>query len=71
MLNTNTPVVWGTTPDPGLSDTLRVTLIMTGITPPKPIPGALIAPQLFNLEPSSEPERKLAVDLGLDQLETF
>jgi cell division protein FtsZ len=72
VLNTSTPVVWGTTPDPGLSDTLRVTLIMTGVTTPAlPIRGDLIAPQLFNLEPHSAPERKLGVDLGLDQLETF
>jgi cell division protein FtsZ len=71
LMHTNTPIVWSTHRDPGLSDTLRVTLIMTGVPPPPPPQLGRIAPQLFNLEPQSAPDQKLPVDLGLYQLETF
>jgi cell division protein FtsZ len=71
LMNTTAPVVWSTHRDPDLSDTLRVTLIMTGVPPPPPIQLSRIAPHLFNLEPQAAPDQKLPVDLDLYQLETF
>lgn len=30
-----------------------------------------VAPQLFDIDPCSEPEKPLPIDLGLDQIEDF
>jgi len=72
MMNNNAQVVWGARVDPELNGRIRVTLVMTGINSPHtPSRFSSIAPQLFNIESYSEPEKKLAVDLGLYQLENF
>jgi len=72
MMNNNAQVIWGARVDPELDGRIRVTLVMTGINSPRIVSKfGSIAPQLFNLEPYSEPEKKLPVDLGLYQLEKF
>lgn len=70
MMNNNAQVIWGARVDPELNGRIRVTLVMTGINSPRTVSNfGSITPQLFNLEPFSEPEKKLPVDLGLYQLE--
>jgi cell division protein FtsZ len=70
MMNNNAQVILGAGVNPELDGKIRVTLMMTGVGPPQIARGfGSIAPQLFNLEPYSEPEKKLHVDLGLYQLE--
>ena len=72
MMNNNAQLIWGARVDPELDGKIRVTLVMTGINSPHAVSKfGSIAPQLFNLEPYSEPEKKLPVDLGLYQLEKF
>jgi len=72
MMNNNAQVIWGANADPELNGKIKVTLVMTGINPPSSSSDlSSIAPQLFNLEPPSESEKKLQVNLGLYQLESF
>lgn len=72
MMNNNAQVIWGAKVDPQLDGRIRVTLVMTGCNSPHMLNSFnSIAPQLFNLEPHSEPEEKLPIDLGLYQLENF
>ncbi|MDH5448403.1 MAG: cell division protein FtsZ [Candidatus Bathyarchaeota archaeon] len=72
MMNNNAQVIWGARVNPEFNGRIRVTLVMTGINPPHKLRGiGSITPQLFNLEPYPEPEKKLPVDLGLYQLENF
>ncbi len=72
MMNKNAQVIWGARVNPELNEKIRVTLVITGVNASH---GAKkldsIVPQLFNLEPYSEPDKKLSVDLGLYQLENF
>ncbi len=72
MMDNNAQVVWGASVDPELHGKIRVTLLLTGANAPRKSDGLdLVAPQLFDLEPYSAPEKKLPVDLGLYQLENF
>lgn len=72
MMNNNTQVLWGARVDPELNGKIIVTLLMTGVNPPRMLKSfGSVAPQLFNIEPYSEPEKKLPVDLGLYQLENL
>ncbi len=74
MMNTQAKVIWGAGVNPELGGKLKVTLLMTGINPPTPMNRGLLSSattRLFNLEPHSEPERKLPIDLNLYQLEDF
>jgi len=72
MINCNAQVIWGANVDPTLQGRIRVTLVMTGVNSPNMLSGFdAIAPQLFNLEPYSEPEKKLPVNFNLYQLENF
>jgi len=72
MMNNNTQVLWGAKVNPELNGRIKVTLIMTGVNSPNTLKSfGSIAPQLFNLEPYSELEKKLPLDLGLYQLENF
>ena len=72
MMNDNAQVIWGAKVNPELDGMIRVTLVMTGVNSPHRLRSfGSMAPQLFNLEPYSEPEKKLQVDLGLYQLENF
>jgi len=65
-------IVWGAQTNPS-SEGLQVTLVMTGIDSFYKRYGVGNAlPELFDIESSyDEPERALAVDLGLDQIEDF
>ncbi len=72
MMNNDAQVIWGARVDPELHGKIRVTLLLTGVNAPRMSGGLdLIAPQLFDLEPYSTPEKKLPIDLGLYQLENF
>ena len=72
MMKNNATVIWGARVNPSLAGILEVTLVMTGVRPPRLSNGiGAIAPNLFNIDPYAEPEKPLSVDLGLDQLENF
>lgn len=72
MMNTDAQIIWGANVDPELGNKIRVTLVMTGVNPFEATSDFnSIAPQLFDLDPHSEPEKKLPVDLGLYQLENY
>jgi cell division protein FtsZ len=70
MMDDDALVIWGARVNPELNGKLKVTLVLTGVNSPH-IPSVLevIAPQLFNLEPSAEPEKPLNIELNLYQLE--
>jgi cell division GTPase FtsZ len=72
MMKNNATVIWGARVNPSLAGILKVTLVMTGVNPPRLTNGiGAIAPNLFNIDPYAGPEKPLAVNLGLDQLENF
>lgn len=68
----NARVIWGAQMNP-TSAGLHVTLVMTGIDSfYKRFGVGNVMPELFDIESSyEEPERVLALDLGLDQIEDF
>jgi cell division GTPase FtsZ len=70
MMDDDALVIWGARVNPELNGKLKVTLVLTGVNSPH-IPSVLevMAPQLFNLEPSAEPEKPLNIELNLYQLE--
>ena len=70
MMDEDALVIWGARVNQDLAGTLKVTLVMTGVNSPHLLRGfGTIAPQLFNLEPCSEPEKPLNIQLNLYQLE--
>ncbi len=71
LLQKETQVVWGARVRPELEGRIRVILMMTGLTTPA-MKGPLssLTPDLFNLEPASEPEKPLPIELKLYQLES-
>jgi cell division protein FtsZ len=69
MMDNNALVIWGARVNPQQEGKLKVTLVMTGINSTHGL-GA-IAPQLFNMEPHSEPERSLGIELDLYQMESL
>jgi len=72
MMDGNALVIWGARVNPEQNGKLKVTLVMTGVDSPQVLSGfGAIAPHLFNMEPKSEPERPLGVDLNLYQMENF
>jgi len=72
MMDNNALVIWGARVNPEQEGKLKVTLVMTGIDSPDILSGfGSIAPQLFNMEPRSEPEKQLDVKLDLYQMENF
>jgi cell division protein FtsZ len=72
MMDNNALVIWGARVNPETEGKLKVTLVMTGInSSPTSIALVKIAPQLYNLEACTEPERSLNVDLNLYQMENF
>ncbi|MEM3459220.1 MAG: cell division protein FtsZ [Candidatus Bathyarchaeia archaeon] len=72
MMDTNALVIWGARVNPEQDGKLKVTLVMTGVNSPHILSGfGTIAPQLFNLEPYAEPEKKLDLNLNLYQMENF
>lgn len=65
-------VIWGARVNPQIEGNLKYRLLMTGVNSTHASYGlGAIAPQLFNLEPSMEPERPLGLKLDLYQMETF
>jgi cell division protein FtsZ len=71
MMDCSAMVIWGARVNPQQNGKLRVTLVMTGVNSPHILSGfGTIAPQLFNLEPYSEPEKPLNLDIGLYQMES-
>jgi cell division protein FtsZ len=65
-------VIWGARVNPKQIGKLKVTLVMTGLDSSQIMSGlTMFAPQLFNLEPYSEPERALDVKLNIYQMENF
>ena len=71
MMHDDAIVIWGARVNPQNSGTLRVTLVMTGVTSPNLLGGfGTIVPRLLNIEPyTNEPEKPLKIDLNLYQLE--
>jgi cell division protein FtsZ len=70
MMDDNALVIWGARVSPEQEGKLKVTLVMTGINSHQTSSEfGTIAPQLFNLEPYAEPERRLELRLNLYQLE--
>ena len=71
-MHNNASVIWGARVNPSLAGMLRVTLVMTGVNSPQLLSGfGIMEPQLFDIDPCSEPEEPLQIDLGLDQIEDF
>jgi len=70
MMDDNALVIWGARVSPEQAGKLKVTLVMTGVNSPHIMGGfGSIAPQLFNMEPHSEPEEHLDLDLDIYQME--
>ncbi len=70
MMDDDALVIWGARVNPELAGMLKVTLVMTGVNSPQVLSGfGSIAPQLFNLEPYTEPEKHLNIELNLFQME--
>jgi len=70
MMDNDALVIWGARVNPEQDGKLKVTLVMTGVDSPQILGGfETIAPQLFNIEPRSGPERHLGIELDLYQLE--
>ncbi len=70
MMDEDALVIWGARVNPELNGKLKVTLLMTGVNPPS-IPSRFdyVAPKLYNLEPYSEPEKPLNIELDIYQME--
>jgi cell division protein FtsZ len=72
MMDTNALVIWGARVNAEQTGKLKIVLVMTGVNSPHILSGfGTIAPQLFNLEPCTEPEKPLDVKLNLYQMENF
>lgn len=71
MMDCTAMVIWGARVNPHQTGKLKVTLVMTGVDSHHFLSGlGTIAPQLFNLEPYSGPEKTLSLGLRLFQMET-
>jgi len=63
-------VTWGATVDSSIYDSLRVTLLLTGVKPAKLFSGFGVIPvEMYNLEPDVGTDQNLDLDLDLYQLE--
>jgi len=72
MMQNNATVVWGAKVNPNLAGILRVTLLLTGLNSPRRLGEIGTMPQeLFNIDPCTEPEEILKIDLDLDQIENL
>jgi len=73
MLGQGAIVKWGARTSPSSDGFLKVTLVMTGVQSPKTLSGfGVFMPKLYDIESSySESEKRLQIDLGLDQIESF
>ena len=72
MMDADALVIWGARVNPNQDGKLKVTLVMTGVnSAPLPSRLATIAPQLFNLDPHTGPDRPLGLELDLYQMENL
>jgi len=73
MMGHDALVIWGARANPCTDGFLKVTLVMTGVHSPNILSGfGTLMPKLCDIESFySEPEKKLPVDLGIDQIEDF
>jgi len=70
IMHANAQVICGATVNPDLDGKLKVTLVMTGVDSPQQASGlARIGPQLFNLDPYSDSEKPLDIELNLYQMD--
>jgi cell division protein FtsZ len=71
MIHENAHVIWGARVNPQQEGKLKVTLVMTGVNPPNMLNSLQrIAPELFNLDTTTESEKPLDLKLDLYQMET-
>jgi len=72
MMQNNATVVWGARVNPNLAGVLKVTLLLTGLNSPRRY-GEIgtMTRELFNIDPCTEREEILKIDLDLDQIEDF
>lgn len=71
MMHGNAHIVCGARVSPDLEGKLKVTLVMTGVGTSRQASSlARIAPQLFDLEPYPEPEKRLDIELNLYQMDS-
>lgn len=70
MMDNDALVIWGARVNPELNGKMKVTLVVTGVNSTS-IPSEFdyTAPELLNLESSSEPEKPLDIKLNLYQME--
>lgn len=72
FIEKNIPTLWDATPGGKQHGRLKAKLVIKRLDPVNPSSRlSSIAPQLFNLEPHSKPEKSLGVKLGLYQMESF
>lgn len=72
MMRNNALVSWSAKVNPSLPGILKVTLVMTGIQSPYLLGGfSMIAPDLYEMDHQTEPEKPLQINLDLYQLEDF
>ncbi len=72
MMHKNALVSWGAKVNPSLPGIWRVTLVMTGIQSPYlPRGFSTIVTNLYDMDPQTQPEEPLQIDLDLYQLEDF
>ncbi len=72
MMHKNALVSWGAKVNPSLPGIWKVTLVMTGIQSPYlPRGCSTIVTNLYDMDPQTQPEKPLQIDLDLHQLEDF
>jgi cell division protein FtsZ len=71
MMQGNAHIICGARVHPDLEGKLKVTLVMTGVNTPHQTSNlGRIAPQLFDLEPYTGPEKRLDIELNLYQMDS-
>ncbi len=73
MMRENALVSWGAKVNPSLPGILKVTLVITGVQSPYLLGrfDDMVMSHLHDMDPDSEPEKALEIDLELYQLENF
>lgn len=73
MMHENVLVSWGAKVNPSLPGILKVTLVITGVQSPYLLASfdETVMSHLHDMDPDSEPEKALEIDLELYQLENF
>ena len=69
MMSEDALVIWGARVDPSLAGSLKVTLIMTGVKSPYLLSGFVSkANEVYNLDPEKRSEKRLKINLDLDEI---